>query len=435
MLYSKLFTKTLREAPKDAVTASHKLLVRAGYINQLTGGVWSLLPLGFRVYKKIENIIRREMDALGAEELYLPTLQPREIWARTGRWQTIDPPLFRVKDRHERWYGLGPTHEEVITDLARANISSYKDLPKAVYQIQNKFRNEMRCAGGLLRTREFIMKDLYSFHADEKDLDNFYEKVVVAYHKIYAACGLKAVAVEAPSGSIGGSVSHEFMVLALSGEDKILVCQKCGWGTNLEIGTGISSCPRCQGKLKKENAIEAGHIFKLGITYSEKMGAYFADENGREKPIVMGCYGIGLQRLLGAVCEVYNDKNGLVWPASLSPYDAYLVGLDLENKKVAEFAQRVYKELEKAGKEVLFDERAESAGVKFKDADLIGIPIRLVVSARTGNKIEYKRRDEKECQLFTLKQLLGKMRVSNNYSTLSSRAKARDLKFKDFWHV
>ncbi|MGC9049167.1 MAG: proline--tRNA ligase, partial [Patescibacteria group bacterium] len=283
MRQSKLFTKTLRNDPKEARTISHKLLVRAGYINQLTSGIWSLLPLGWRVYKKIEKIIREEMNEIGGQEVYLPTLQPKELWQKTGRWETIDPPLFKVKDRHNKWLGLGSTHEEVITDLARQYIKSYKDLPLAIYQIQNKFRNEMRPTGGLLRTREFIMKDLYSFHADEKDLDKYYKQVLSAYYKIYERCGLKAIAVSAPSGSIGGSVSHEFMILADSGEDKILICQNRDWGINLEIGRSQDKCPNCSGKLEQKNAIEAGHTFKLGALYSQKMGASFTDRDGQKK--------------------------------------------------------------------------------------------------------------------------------------------------------
>jgi prolyl-tRNA synthetase len=405
MRQSQLFTKTLRSDPKDAQTISHKLLVRAGYINQLTSGVWSLLPLGWRVYKKIENIIREEMNAIDGQEVFLPTLQPKELWQETGRWETIDPPLFKVKDRHDKWLCLGSTHEEVITDLARQYIQSYKDLPLAVYQIQNKFRNEMRPTGGLLRTREFVMKDLYSFHTSEEDLDKYYQKVVEAYHNIYKRCQLKSIAVEASSGSIGGTSSHEFMILADSGEDKILVCEKKDWGINLEIGRGQNKCPLCGGKLELKNAIEAGHTFKLGTLYSQKMGANFMDKDGRQKPIVMGCYGIGLQRLMATIVEVHHDEFGIIWPKSVAPYDVHLVGLDLEDKKVAKLAEEVYQKLIKAKIEVLYDDRLESAGVKLKDADLIGIPVRLVVSQKTREKIEYKGRAEKSVKFLTIKQI------------------------------
>jgi len=410
MRQSQLFTKTLRSNPKDAQTISHKLLVRAGYINQLTSGVWSLLPLGWRVYKKIENIIREEMNAIDGQEVFLPTLQPKELWQETGRWETIDPPLFKVKDRHDKWLCLGPTHEEVITDLARQYIQSYKDLPLAVYQIQNKFRNEMRPTGGLLRTREFVMKDLYSFHTCEEDLDEYYQKVVEAYHNIYKRCQLKSIAVEASSGSIGGTSSHEFMILADSGEDKILVCEKKDWGINLEIGRGQNKCLLCGGKLELKNAIEAGHTFKLGTLYSQKMGANFMDKDGKQKPIVMGCYGIGLQRLMATIVEVHHDEFGIIWPKSVTPYDVHLVGLDLEDKKVEKLAEEVYQKLIKAKIEVLYDDRLESAGVKLKDADLIGIPVRLVVSQKTGKKVEYKERGSKKIGLLTINEVIDKIK-------------------------
>lgn len=412
MRQSQLFTKTLRSDPKDAQTISHKLLVRAGYINQLTSGVWSLLPLGWRVYKKIENIIREEMNAIGGQEVYLPTLQPKELWQETDRWETIDPPLFKVKDRHDKWLGLGSTHEEVITDLARQHIQSYKDLPLAVYQIQNKFRNEMRPTGGLLRTREFVMKDLYSFHTSKEDLDQYYQKVMEAYHNIYQRCGLRSIAVEASSGSIGGSVSHEFMILADSGEDKILVCQKGDWGMNLEISKSrnIESCPQCGGKLEQKNAIEAGHTFKLGTLYSQKMAANFMDKDGHQKPLVMGCYGIGLQRLLATIVEAHHDKDGIIWPKAVAPFDVHLVGLDLENKKIADRAEEIHQKLIEANLDVLYDDRLESAGVKLKDADFIGISVRLVVSQKTGTKVEFRERNNKLIKLLTPKDIINKIK-------------------------
>lgn len=408
MNQSQFFTKTLRKDPKDAVAVSHKFLVRAGFIHQLTSGVWALLPLGLRVYRRIENIIRDEMNAIGGQELYLPALQPKELWQETQRWETIDPPLFKLKDRHGKWLGLGSTHEEVITELVRLYIESYRDLPKVVYQIQSKFRNEMRPTGGLLRTREFVMKDLYSFHASEKDLDAYYKKVVTAYITLYKRCGIEVVVVKALSGTIGGSESHEFMVLAESGEDKIVLCKSCGWAANIEV-VKKSTCPQCRKALKQWKAIEAGHTFKLGTTYSHKMQAFFTNKNGTQKPVIMGCYGIGLQRLMAAIVEARHDKDGMIWPQSVAPFDIHLIGLDLRDKQVKKFAQEVYTALKKIGKQVLFDDRDESAGVKFKDADLIGIPIRLVISKKTKNKIEYKERDKKITKLFTRLQLLGKI--------------------------
>jgi prolyl-tRNA synthetase len=406
MRQSQLFTKSLYQDPKDAQTISHKYLVRAGYINQLTAGVWSLLPLGWRVYKKIENIIREELNKIGGQEVFLPVLQPREIWQRTNRWETMDPPLFKLKDRHEKWLCLGPTHEEVITDLASLYINSYRDLPVALYQIQTKFRNELRPTGGLLRTREFVMKDLYSFHRTEEDLDKYYNKVLSAYDKIFRRCGLETIAVSASSGSIGGSVSHEFMVIAEVGEDKILVCKKRDWGINLELGKDKKQCPLCKGELEQKNAIEVGHTFKLGTLYSEKMKAYFRDKDGKEKPIVMGCYGIGLQRLMATIVEIHHDEFGIIWPESVAPFNFHLLVFDFKNKKIKKFADQVYEKIKKSGFEILYDDREESPGVKLKDADLLGIPNRLIISQKTKEKIEYKKRREKKVELLSLKEIL-----------------------------
>jgi len=407
MLYTKLFPKTLRKIPKNAQVISHRFLVQAGYISQLSSGIWSLLPLGWRVYKKIENIIRQEMNTLGAQEVFLPSLIPKELWQETRRWGTMDPPLFKLIDRHNKWYGLGSTHEEVITDLIRKFIKSYADLPLALYQIQNKFRNEMRPTGGLLRTKEFVMKDLYSFHKSEDSLEKFYQKVYQSYKRIYRRCGLNVVAVEALSGSIGGTFSHEFMALAESGEDKILYCPKCGWGMNVEVGRNIKLCPKCGTKLEFKNSIEVGHIFKLGTNYSKKMGAYFMDKDGKKKLIIMGCYGIGLQRLLATIVEVNHDEQGIIWPKNVSPFDIHLVGLNLKNKSVDIFAKSIYTKLEKKGFDVLYDDRDESPGVKLKDADLIGIPIRLLVSKKTKKKIEYKERKNKKAKLLTFNQVIN----------------------------
>jgi len=407
MLYTEIFPKTLRKVPKDVQVISHRFLLQAGYIFQVASGIWALLPLGWRVYKKLEKIIREEMEKLNAQELLLPSLVPKELWQETKRWETMDPPLFKLKDRHEKWYGLGSTHEEIITDLARRFIKSYNDLPLALFQIQDKFRNEMRPTGGLLRTKEFIMKDLYSFHCSEEDLDRYYKKVAQAYKRICKKCNLKVIVVEALSGSIGGTASHEFMVLAESGEDKILYCPKCKWGINIEMGKKINSCPKCKTKLKIGHSIEVGHIFKLGIKYSKEMNAYFMDRDGKRKPIFMGCYGIGLPRLLATIVEVNHDNLGIIWPKTVSPFDFHLINLNPKDKKVNNFARKVYNKLEKKGFDVLYDDRNESPGVKLKDADLIGIPIRLLISKRTKKKIEYKKRKEKKSKLLTINQLVN----------------------------
>lgn len=408
MRYSQLFGKTLRRAPKGAETVSHQLLVKGGYVDQLAAGIYSFLPLGWRVHQKIENVIREEMNAIGGQEVFLPTLQPKELWQKSNRWDHMEPPLWQAKDRHQKEYALGPTHEEVMTDLAARFFRSYKDLPCYLYQIQNKFRNEMRSTGGLLRTREFMMKDLYSFHETAKDLDDYYQKVYQTYLKIFKRCGFETIPVEAESGAIGGEVCHEFMMACPTGEDKILVCEKCGWAGNVDAVGEKKQCLHCQGKVKSVRGIENGHIFKLGTLYSKKMGAYYTDKRGQKKLIWMGCYGIGLGRLMATVVEASHDKKGIIWPKSVAPFQAYLISIDPSKQN---FTDKVYQELTKKGIEVLYDDRQESsAGVKFADADLIGLPVRLVVSEKTGDKIEWKKRGEKKAELSTLDKVVKRLR-------------------------
>jgi prolyl-tRNA synthetase len=408
MLQSKLFSKTKKTAPKDAEVVSHKYLARADFIEQSFSGVYRFLPLGLSVLKKIEKIIREEMIGLGGEELYLPALQNKGLWSETGRWKTIDPPLFKLKDRHQREIGLGSTHEEEIVDIFRYRIKSYQDLPLFLFQIQDKFRNEMRPSGGLLRTREFLMKDLYSFHADEKDLVGFYEKAKKAYFNIFKRCGLDSVCVEASSGSIGGELSHEFMVVSPSGEDRILVCTKCGFGANVEKTGEIKKCPKCQGQLEKESCIEVGHIFNLGTKYSKAMKADYLDKEGKNHPVVMGCYGIGLSRLMATIVEINHDDQGIVWPKEVAPFNVHLLQIE-SSEKVKKAAGKMYQDLQKAGFEVLYDDRKKSAGEKFSDADLIGIPLRVVVSERTLEKgcTEIKKRAEKKMKLVKLNQVIS----------------------------
>ncbi len=408
MRQSQLFARTKKEAPREAVSVSHKLLARGDFIDQLAAGIYTLLPLGWRVFKKIEEIIREEMNAAGGQEFFMPTLIPKNLWQETGRWETIDPPLFVVKDRHGKELALGPTHEEVITDLVRRRINSYKDLPFFLYQIQNKFRNELRATGGLLRVREFIMKDLYSFHSDPEDLAKFYSKMAEVYLRIYRRCGLEAVMVEATSGSIGGNQCHEFMVFASSGEDKVAVCSNCNWAANQEAVGDSENCSKCGAKIKVRQGIEAGHIFKLDENYSQKMKAEFVAEDGRTKPIIMGCYGIGLGRLLAAAVEVNHDSRGIVWPESLAPFMVQLISLNQP-----EAAEKVFQALKEAGLEVLYDDRDElSPGEKFADADLIGLPWRLVVSAKTGIQVEVKKRTAEKAELMTLDRALEMIKKS-----------------------
>ncbi|MBI4294951.1 MAG: proline--tRNA ligase [Chloroflexi bacterium] len=552
MLFSQLFGKTLRHAPAEADTISHQLLLRAGMIHQVAAGVYAYLPLGWRVLRKIEDIVRQEMDRAGGQEVMLPVLQPLEMWQDTGRDLAFGKGLFVVTDRRQRKLALGPTHEEVITDLVKHNVQSYRDLPLLPYQIQTKFRDEPRPRGGLLRVREFLMKDLYSFDADQEGLDLSYQKMIQAYQNIYRRCGLSAMMVEADSGAIGGKDSHEFMVIAETGEDQIVYCPQGDYAANLEraaavkppreitaplpveeistpgiktidelarflgiphsqtlkavfysadgqlafvvirgdievneiklknllgcrelrlatdaevaaaglvagsaspVGlTGVKviaddsitlgsnfvaggnkpdfhirnvnyprdfkvdvmadianaqpgwKCPRCEGALQSTRGIEVGHIFKLGTFFSQRMGALFLDRDGAQRPAIMGCYGIGIGRLLAAAVEQNHDERGIIWPMPLAPYHVYICALYVDNQQVLTTAESLYAELEHLGLEVLFDDRGESPGVKFNDADLLGIPLRVTVSPRTveAGQVEVKRRQEKKAQLVPL---------------------------------
>ena len=560
MLLSKLFGKTQREIPAEAGTASHQLLLKSGMIRQLASGVYSYLPLAWRVLGKIEGIVRNEMNKAGGQELSMPVLQPIELWQKTGRDLAFGKGLFTLFDRKERQLALGPTHEEVITELVSHNVQSYRDLPLLLYQIQTKFRDEPRPRGGLIRVREFTMKDLYSFDADEDGLDQSYSKMLNAYHNIYQRCGLPAILIEADSGAIGGRDSHEFMVIAESGEDEIIYCHNCDYAANAEkaesikdkvdngqplpieevatpgyytieevstylgvpgkqtlkavfyvadgeltfivirgdidvnevklknllhctelrmasedevIDAGIvagsaspiglknirivadesitsgtnfiagankadthlknvnysrdfradlvadialacagEGCPRCGSKLLATQGIEVGHVFKLGTFLSERLGASYIDASGASHPIVMGCYGIGIGRLMAAIVELNHDDKGIIWPMAVAPYQVYLCPLYLENNDVLKAAESLYTELEKQGLEVLFDDRIESPGIKFNDADLLGIPVRVTISPRTLEKdsIELKLRSEKKAELVPLGEAAEKIK-------------------------
>jgi prolyl-tRNA synthetase len=555
MRFSKLFGKTLRQAPAEAESISHQLLLRSGMIAQEAAGIYSYLPMGWRVLRKIENIIREEMDKAGGQELMLPVLQPFELWQQSGRDVSFGKSLFTLTDRKEHTLALGPTHEEVITDLVHRYVQSYRELPLLLYQIQTKLRDEPRPRGGLLRVREFIMKDLYSFDANEAGLDESYQKMCQAYKNIYARLGLPALMVEADSGAIGGKESHEFMVLTEDGEDQVIYCSNCGYAANVEKaqfaktrinaesplpleeiatpetktieevagfvgvptsqtlkavfyfadgefifvvirgdlevnetklrnalkcselrlategevnGAGLvagfaspigikgvkviaddsissgsnfivgankpgyhfrnanyprdfqvhlmadialaragDSCPKCGGELSSARGIEVGHVFKLGTFISERFGASFLDNDGKSRPIVMGSYGIGLGRLLAAIVEQSHDNKGIIWPLSIAPYQVYLCPLSLDKSAVLPTAEKIYQELQKKGIEVLFDDRDDSPGVKFNDADLLGIPLRLTLSPRTlqSQSVEAKWRTEKKTQLLPLENL------------------------------
>ncbi|XUW99926.1 MAG: proline--tRNA ligase [Dehalogenimonas sp.] len=559
MKLSHLFGKTQREIPGEAETISHQLLLRAGMINQLTAGVYSYMPLAWRSAKKIMDIIRDEMDAAGGQEITMPVLQPIELWEKSGRGAAFGANLFKLTDRKDRVLALGPTHEEVVTDLAAHFIESYRDLPQRLYQIQTKLRDEPRPRGGLVRVREFIMKDMYTFDADDAGLEVSYQKMVQAYKNIYRRCGLKAMAIEADSGAIGGKASHEFMVLAESGEDEIIFCPGCGYAANVEkakfdkgsvveqiplpmsdvetpgkesiedvakflnlapsqmlkcvfyvadkefiiavirgdleinevklknllkatdlrlataeevseqgIIAGSASpvgqkakvvaddsivssinyvgganiagrhtkhvvlgrdfkayktadiasarvgavCAKCGGTLESTRGIEVGHVFKLGTFLAETFGALYTDPEGNQKPCVMGCYGIGVGRLLAAAIEQNHDDKGIIWPMPIAPYPVHICGLSLDNEKVKTAADKIYADLYTFGIQSLYDDRTESPGVKFNDADLLGMPLRITVSPRSLDKggVELKKRSEKAFKMVSLDNIVAEVK-------------------------
>lgn len=388
-----LFAPTLREMPKEAEAISHKILLRGGYIKQNAAGVYTYMPLGYRVIKKIENIIREELDKIGCSELLMSTLQTKDLWIESGRWEAYGKELMRIKDRHDREFCLGPTHEEVITSIVRDFVTSYKKLPLALYQIQTKFRDEFRPRFGLMRGREFIMKDLYTFSATQEDLDDWYLKVRKAYQNIMDRLELHYRIVRANSGAIGGNSSEEFMVLCDIGEDTIVYSDSSDFAGNTELydlKEGDPS-PDGVGTIKTAKGIEAGHIFKLGTKYSEPLKAMFIDKDGKQKPIIMGCYGIGVSRLLMAVLEQHYKDDKAIWPTEIRPFDVHILPLDKEGTLGYEKAVEIYNKLTEKGYDCLFDDRNESAGVKFKDADLIGIRNRIIVGKKASEGIfEYK---------------------------------------------
>ncbi len=553
MRTSQLYAPTLRETPAEAEVVSHKLMLRAGMIRKAAGGIYTYLPLAWRTLRKIEQIVREEMDAAGGQEIAMPILQPADIWQETGRWAVYGEEMFRVKDRHDRDFCLGPTHEEMVTTLVRDEVRSYKQLPLLLYQIQNKYRDEIRPRFGLMRGREFIMKDLYSFDKDEAGMNVSYQKMYDAYSRVFTRCGLKFRPVEADNGAIGGAHSHEFTVLAESGESNIVYCPKCDYaasdekaelktieapaeelrplekaatpgahtielvaeylkvpvektikavayqtekdevvlafvrgdhevnevklqnavgaialrmaedaairavgaepgfmspigvkeGTKVVVDATVMAmknavaganeadvhyinvtpsrdfagvqvtdirlvkagdpCPRCGEPLKMTRGIEAGQVFTLGTKYSEALHATFLDENGKEKPLVMGCYGIGVSRTMAAAIEQGNDKDGIIWPRAIAPFEAVVVPVNAKEPAQLSLAEKVYEEMKAAGIDVLLDDRKERAGVKFKDADLIGYPLRVTIGPKAVEsgviELRVRRTGEKEeCQ-------------------------------------
>lgn len=413
MKQSQLFTKTKKEAPKDEVSLNAQLLIRAGFVDKVMAGVYTYLPLGLRVLKKIENIVREEINSVGGQEIFMPSLQPKENWEQTGRWSTMDD-LYKVKDASNREFALGGTHEEIVSPLVKKYIQSYRDLPFAVYQFQNKFRMELRSKSGLLRGREFLMKDLYSFHLTEEDLDRYYKLVTKAYFKIYNRLGIgeKTFFTFASGGSFS-KYSHEFQALCDAGEDTIYTCEKCKVAVNKEIIGDMAECPECgEKKLKEEKAIEVGNIFKLGTKYSAPFDLRVKNEKREDITITMGCYGIGLGRLMGTMVEFFHDKNGIMWPEAVAPFKVHLIALDGVSKE----ADKLYGELENKGIEVLYDDREDkTAGEKFADADLIGLPLRLIISKKTllKDSVEIKKRNEIESKLVLLSAVVGEIIINN----------------------
>jgi len=557
MRYSQMFLPTVKEIPSDAEVISHQLMLRAGMIRKLTSGVYSYLPMGYRVIRKVEQIIREEMNRAGAQEIFMPTVQPAELWKESGRWNFYGKELLRFRDRRDSECCLGPTHEEVVTDIVRNGVKSYRQLPQNLYQIQTKFRDEMRPRFGLMRCREFSMKDAYSFDIDTENADLSYQKMFAAYNRIFERCGLKFRPVEADTGSIGGSYSHEFLVIADSGEDGMAYCEVCGYAANLEkaeiarpveqevdrssfmsreeiytpevrtieevcaflkvrpenvIKTLIFSadgnpvavlvrgdeevneikvknylgcdilemamedmiydvagsprgfvgpigikcrtvadyslmnltnmvvganredyhmknvnfewdfkveafadlrvireadpCPRCTKGIRFARGIEVGHVFKLGTKYSKAMKAIYLDRNGKEQYMVMGCYGIGVGRTVAACIEQYHDENGIIWPLSIAPYQVIITPVNMNDPDLAAAAEKIYEDLLSGSVEVILDDRDERAGVKFKDADLIGIPLRVTIGPKNlaAGKVEIKIRRSAEVRILSIEE-------------------------------
>lgn len=402
---SQTIIKPLKDAPKDADTTNHRLLVQAGFVRQLMAGVYTYLPLGLKVLNKISQVVREEMDKVGGQEILMPMLHPAEIWKKTGGWDNIDV-LFKIQSRTGKDCALGQSQEEVVTPLMREFIKSYRDLPTSIYHIQWKFRDELRSKSGILRGREFLMKDMYSWHETEKDFEDYYKKVKEAYLKVFKRLGLIAKVTEASGGSFTDKVSYEFMVLTDAGEDDILYCPDCDFCVNIGIAKvkAGDTCPACKKeKLLKDRASEVGNVFDLGYKYSKDFNLQYTDEKGERRYPVMGCYGIGISRTMGTLVEKFSDEKGILWPKIVSPFRIHLVSLGEETL----MAEKLYKQL-LGVTEVLWDDRKVSAGTKFADADLIGCPLRVVVSEKSLKEggVEVKNRSEDKIKIVTTKGLL-----------------------------
>ncbi len=412
MKQSQLFSKTSKKLSESEASKNAQFLLKGGFIDKSSAGVYSLLPLGLKVLNKINTIIREEMNAIGAEELFMPSLIQKKYWEKSNRWavdviyKTSTNPADSEKKDFE--YGLGWTHEEVVTAIATRFINSYKDLPKAVYQIQTKFRAEARAQAGLLRGREFSMKDLYSFHESKEDLDKYYEKVIGAYKKIFKRLGLKFLVTEASGGAFTKEYTHEFQVLNPAGEDTVFYCQKCGFSQNQEIYKPEAH-KDCDGQIESGRSIEVANVFKLGTKFTEAFGLNFLNEKGEKKPVIMGSYGIGPTRVMGTIVEEFSDEYGIIWPENIAPFKVHLVELKGKNpSKVQKACKSLYEKLNKAGIDVLYDDRDLSVGEKLNDADLIGIPNRVIISEKTlaQKKMELKPRNSKKVSMVSEKQLI-----------------------------
>src|SRR3989344_2513425 len=412
MRQSILFTKTRREAPKDEGSRKAQLLIRAGFVHKEMAGVYSFLPLGRKVLEKIEAIVRDEMNGVGGQEVRMATLHPSDPWKRTGAWDAVDV-VFKIMSRTEKEYTVGQSEEEIITPIAKKFISSYKDLPLAVYQIGQKYRDELRAKSGIMRGREFTMKDMYSFHETQEDFDRFYALAKEAYLRVYKRMGLVAKVTEASGGSFTEKLSYEFMVLTSAGEDVILYCDSCSYCVNADISKQKEgeACTRCTGgNLARATASEVGNIFDLGIKYPKDFGYTYKNKDGEDAYPIMGCFGIGITRLMGVIAEALSDEHGLVWPETVAPYRVHLLSLTPDDLEASSAANLLYDALLDLGVDVLYDDRkGPSAGEKFKDSDLIGIPLCVVVSKKTlvEGKFEVKVRSSGETKILDRDELLS----------------------------
>tara|TARA_X000001036_G_scaffold177037_1_gene167558 strand:+ start:3346 stop:4638 length:1293 start_codon:yes stop_codon:yes gene_type:complete len=399
MRYTKSGITTTKNIPKDAEIISHKLMIRSGMIKKLASGLYTWMPLGLKVLKKIENIIREEMNRADALEILMPAVQPSELWKESGRWDKYGPELLRITDRHDREFCFGPTHEEIITDIARKDIKSYKQLPIIYYQIQTKFRDEIRPRFGVMRAREFLMKDAYSFHENEECLNKTYKIMFEAYKNCFNKIGFEYKVVNADNGQIGGSESHEFHVIADNGEDELIFSDSSDYAINAELFTRPpkegDACPDGSGKVKIKRGIEVGHIFKLGKNYSEAMNASISNKENKNIKMTMGCYGIGVSRIAAAAIEQSNDEKGIIWPKSIAPYLITIISIGYtKNDIVKNYTDSLYEELENNNIEVLLDDRDISPGNMFSDSELIGIPFSVIIGKQfiENNNFEFKDR-------------------------------------------